>query len=332
MAISIEDIKKLRAMTGAGLADVKKALTEAEGDYEKAKELIRERGLAIAAKRSDRETSNGCVLVKQVDGFAAMVAIKCETDFVANGQDFIALVQEILDAAVANKCKSLDEVKTLKLANGEDAATAVQQRSGVTGEKMELDGYNFLEGENLSVYDHMNKHTLATIVQLNENNEEAGHKVAMQVAAMKPVALDEASIPQSVKDEEFKVAVEKTKEEQIEKAVVAAIKKAGINANLVDSEDHIESNIKKGWLTREEADKAIEIRNTVAAEKAANLNEDMIQNIAKGRLNKFFKENCLVDQEFQFGDGDKQSVSEWLKTQSKDLKIVAYKRFTLAAE
>jgi len=332
MAISIEDIKKLRAMTGAGLADVKKALTEAEGDYEKAKELIRERGLAIAAKRSDRETSNGCVLVKQVDGFAAMVAIKCETDFVANGQDFIALVQEILDAAVANKCKSLDEVKTLKLANGEDAATAVQQRSGVTGEKMELDGYNFLEGENLYVYDHMNKHTLATIVQLNENNEEAGHKVAMQVAAMKPVALDEASIPQSVKDEEFKVAVEKTKEEQIEKAVVAAIKKAGINANLVDSEDHIESNIKKGWLTREEADKAIEIRNTVAAEKAANLNEDMIQNIAKGRLNKFFKENCLVDQEFQFGDGDKQSVSEWLKAQSKDLKIVAYKRFTLAAE
>lgn len=332
MAISIEDIKKLRAMTGAGLADVKKALTEAEGDYEKAKELIRERGLAIAAKRSDRETSNGCVLVKQVDGFAAMVAIKCETDFVANGQDFIALVQEILDAAVANKCKSLDEVKTLNLTNGEDAATAVQQRSGVTGEKMELDGYNFLEGENLSVYDHMNKHTLATIVQLNENNEEAGHKVAMQVAAMKPVALDEASIPQSVKDEEFKVAVEKTKEEQIEKAVVAAIKKAGINANLVDSEDHIESNIKKGWLTREEADKAIEIRNTVAAEKAANLNEDMIQNIAKGRLNKFFKENCLVDQEFQFGDGDKQSVSEWLKAQSKDLKIVAYKRFTLAAE
>ena len=332
MAVSIEDIKKLRAITGAGLADVKKALTEAEGDFEKAKELIRERGLAIAAKRSDRETSNGCVLVKQADGFAAMVAIKCETDFVANGKDFIALVQEILDAAVANKCKSLDEVKTLKLANGEEAAAAVLQRSGVTGEKMELDGYNFLEGENISVYDHMNKHTLATMVQLNENNEEAGHKVAMQVAAMKPIALDETSIPQSVKDEEFKVAVQKTKEEQVEKAVVAAIKKAGINANLVDSDDHIESNIKKGWLTREEADKAIEIRNTVGAEKAANLNEDMIQNIAKGRLNKFFKENCLVDQEFQFGDGEKQSVNDWLKTQNKDLKIVAYKRFTLAAE
>ena len=111
MAISIEDIKKLRAMTGAGLADVKKALTEAEGDFAKAKELLRERGLAIAAKRSDRETSNGCVLVKAVEGFAATIALKCETDFVANGADFIALTQTILDAAIANKCQTLDEVK-----------------------------------------------------------------------------------------------------------------------------------------------------------------------------------------------------------------------------
>ena len=332
MAVSIEDIKKLRAMTGAGLADVKNALNEAEGNFDKAKEILRERGLAIAAKRSDRETSNGCVLVKAVDGFAAMVAVKCETDFVANGKDFIAMVQEILDAAVAAKAKSLDEVKTLKLANGEDAATTVQQRSGITGEKMEIDGYNFIEGENLSVYDHMGKHTLATIVQLSKNNEDAAHKVAMQVAAMKPVALDEASVPQEVKEEEYKVAIQKTKEEQVEKAVVAAIKKAGINANLVDSDDHIESNINKGWLTREDADKAIEIRKTVSAEKAANLNENMIENIAKGRLSKFFKDNCLVDQEFQFAEGDKINVADWLKSQDKDLAVVAYKRFTLSAE
>ena len=332
MAVSIEDIKKLRAMTGAGLADVKNALNEAEGDFDKAKEILRERGLAIAAKRSDRETSNGCVLVKAVDGFAAMVAVKCETDFVANGKDFIAMVQEILDAAVAAKAKSLDEVKALKLANGEDAATTVQQRSGITGEKMELDGYNFIEGENLSVYDHMGKHTLATIVQLSKNNEDAAHKVAMQVAAMKPVALNEASVPQEVKEEEYKVAIQKTKEEQVEKAVVAAIKKAGINANLVDSDDHIESNINKGWLTREDADKAIEIRKTVSAEKAANLNENMIENIAKGRLSKFFKDNCLVDQEFQFAEGDKINVADWLKSQDKDLAVVAYQRFTLSAE
>ena len=332
MAVSIEDIKKLRSMTGAGLADVKKALTEADGDFDKAKDLLRERGLAIAAKRSDRETSNGCVLVKKVGDFAAMVAVKCETDFVANGKDFIQMTQEILDAAVAAKARSLDEVKPLKLADGQEAQAAVTQRSGITGEKMELDGYNFLEGANIEVYDHMNKHTLATMVQLSKENVEAGHKIAMQVAAMKPVALDEASVPQSVKDEEFKVAVEKTKEEQVEKAVVNAIKKAGINPNLVDSDDHIESNINKGWLTKEDAEKAKQIKEATAAEKAANLPEQMILNIAKGRLAKFFKDNCLVDQEFQFGDGDKQSVAEYLKSLDKDLTIVAYKRFTLAAE
>ena len=331
MAISIDDIKKLRAMTGAGLADVKKALTEADGDFGKAKDILRERGLAIAAKRSDRETSNGCVLVKAVDGFAAMLALKCETDFVANGKDFIQLTEDILNAAIAAKCKTLDEVKTLKLANGDDAATAVQHRSGITGEKMELDGYDYLEGANISIYDHMGKHALATMVQLNAANEEAGHKVAMQVAAMKPVALDESSVPQSVKDEEFKVAVEKTKEEMVTKAVDAALKKAGINPAHVDSEDHIESNTKKGWLTEEDAAKAREIKKTVGEEKAASLNEQMIQNIAQGRLNKFFKENCLVDQEFQFGDGDKESVAAWLKKQG-DLKILAYKRFTLVAE
>ena len=331
MAISIEDIKKLRAMTGAGLADVKKALTEAEGDFDKAKELLRERGLAIAAKRSDRETSNGCVLVKKEGAFAAMIALKCETDFVANGADFVKLTQDILDAAIAAKCQTLDEVKALKLGEA-DVQAAVTQRSGITGEKMELDGYNVLEGENIEVYDHMKKHTLCTMVQLNQNNEEAGHKIAMQVAAMKPIALDEESVPAEVKDEEYKVAVQKTKDEQIEKAVEVALKKAGLNPNHFDSEDHIESNQGKGWITAEDVAKFREIKETVSAEKAANLNENMIQNIAKGRVGKFLKENCLVCQEFQFGDGDKQSVADFLKKQDKDLKIVAYKRFTLSAE
>ena len=213
MAISIDDIKKLRAMTGAGLADVKKALTEAEGDFDKAKELLRERGLAIAAKRSDRETSNGCVLVKAVDGFAAMLALKCETDFVANGADFIALTQSILDAAIAAKAKDIEialtqsildaaiaakakdieAVKALDI-NGQTAQEAVTQRSGITGEKMELDGYLTLEGENIEVYNHMGKNTLCTMVQTNKPAAEQGHLVAMQVAAMKPVALDKESV------------------------------------------------------------------------------------------------------------------------------------------
>ncbi len=328
---NMEDIKKLRAMTGAGLADVKKALTEAEGDFEKAKDLLRERGLAIAAKRSDRETSNGCVLVKIENGFAAIIALKCETDFVANGADFIALTQAILDAAVANKCQTLDEVKELTLPDGQKVADAVTQRSGITGEKMELDGYNVLEGENIYSYNHQKKNMLCTLVQLNKDYETQGHALTMQVAAMNPVALDEASVPQEVKDNELQVAIQKTKMEQVEKYVEVVLKKAGINPNLVDSEDHINSNIAKGWLTEEDAEKARKIKVEAAAEKAANLPEQMIQNIAKGRLAKFFKERCLVNQEFTMSE-NKETVAEYLRTADKELKVVAFKRFTLRAE
>ena len=331
MAISIDDIKKLRAMTGAGLADVKKALTEAEGDFDRAKELLRERGLAIAAKRSDRETSNGCVLTKVENGFAAIIALKCETDFVANGADFIALTKSILDAAVANKCKTLEEVNNLDI-NGQTAQEAVTQRSGITGEKMELDGYQILEGANIEAYDHMGKHTLCTMVQTNKENAEVGHKLAMQVAAMKPVALNAEAVDQKILDEEYKTAVEKTKLEQVEKFVEMKLKKAGLNPNLVDSEDHIESNINKGWLTKEQADEARKIIADAKAEGEAQLKMPMIENIAKGRVNKFLKENCLIDQEFQFGDGDKATVAQWVKAQDKELDITAFRRFTLAAE
>ena len=326
----MESIKTLRAMTGAGLADVKKALTEAEGDMERAKEILRERGQAIAAKRGDRETANGCVLVKAENGFAAMIALKCETDFVANGADYIKLTQEILDAAVAAKAKSLDEVNALTLANGQTIPAAVTERSGVTGEKMELDGYLFIEGENVSVYNHMNKNMLCTMVQTNKPAEEQAHAVAMQVAAMKPVALNQESVPQSVIDEEIKVAVEKTKQEQVQKAVENALKKAGINPAHVDSEEHMESNMAKGWITAEDVAKAKEIIAATSAEKAANLNEQMIQNIAKGRLNKFFKESCLLNQEFI--QDSKMSVADYLKAADKELTVVDFKRFSLQAD
>ena len=327
---NMEDIKKLRTMTGAGLADVKKALTDAEGDFNKAMEVIREKGQAIAAKRSDRETSNGCVLVKAADGFAAIVALKCETDFVANGADYIKLTQDILDAAVAAKAKNLDEVKALTIADGTKVEDAVVARSGITGEKMELDGYNFIEGENVEIYDHMGKHTLCTMVQTNKPAAEQAHAIAMQVAAMNPVALDEASVPQSVKDEELKVAIETTKEEQVQKAVEAAIKKAGINPAHVDSEDHMKSNMEKGWISAEDVEKAKQIIATVSEEKKANLPEQMIQNIAKGRMAKFFKESCLLNQEFI--QDSKLSVTDYLKAADKELTIVDFKRFTLRAD
>lgn len=326
----MESIKTLRAMTGAGLADVKKALTEADGDMDRAKEILRERGQAIAAKRSDRETSNGCVLVKAENGFAAMIALKCETDFVANGADYIALTQEILDAAIAAKAKDIEAVKELTLSNGQSVAAAVTERSGVTGEKMELDGYIFIEGDNVSVYNHMNKNVLCTMVQTNKPAEEQAHAVAMQVAAMKPVALNQEAVPQSVIDEEIKVAIEKTKQEQVQKAVENALKKAGINPAHVDSEDHMKSNVDKGWITAEDVEKAKEIIATVSAEKAANLPEAMIQNIAKGRLNKFFKESCLLNQEFI--QDSKMSVADYLKAADKELTVTDFKRFSLQAD
>ena len=330
MAVSIADIQKLRKMTGAGLSDCKKALTETEGNFDKAVEIIREKGQAIAAKRSDRETSNGCVLVKYADNFGAIVALKCETDFVANGADYIKLTQDILDAAVAAKAKSLDEVKELTLADGTKVLDAVVARSGITGEKMELDGYNFIEGENISTYDHMGKHTLCTMVQTNKAAEEQAHAIAMQVAAMKPMFLDEASVSQEFIEEEKKVAAEKTKQELVQKAVDAALKKAGINPAHVDSEEHMESNMGKGWITAEDVAKAKEIIATVSAEKAANLPAQMIENIVKGRINRIYKENCLLNQEFI--QDSKLSVADYLKAADKDLTVVDYTRFSLSAD
>ena len=321
MAVTMADITKLRKMSGAGMMDCKKALTESDGDIEKAMEIIRKKGQAIAAKRSDRDAAEGCVLAKKDGEFAAIIALKCETDFVAKNEDFIALTQAILDAAVANKCKTLDEVKALPMGKG-TVQDAVTDRSGITGEKMELDGYNVVEG----AYNHMGKNQLCTIAAFNKESEEAAHNIAMQIAAMNPIAIDEAGVPESVKEQEIQVAIEKTKAEQVQKAVEAALKKAGINPTHVDSEDHMESNMAKGWITAEDVAKAKEIIATVSAEKAAK----MIENIAKGRLGKFLKEVCLLNQE-DIMDG-KKTVKETMKEADPELQILAFKRFTLRAE
>ena len=330
MNISIADIQKLRKLTGAGLADCKKALTESEGDMEKAIQFIRERGQAIAAKRSDRETSNGCVLVKVDNGFAAMIALKCETDFVANGKDYIQLTQDILDAAVAAKAKDIEAVKALKIANGDTVQDAVTARSGITGEKMELDGYLYLEGENIEGYDHMNRHMLCTLVQTNKPAAEQGHAIAMQVAAMNPVALDEQSVPQEVKDNELKIAIEKTKEQQVEKAVQNALKKAGFNLYIAENEEHLNEGIMKKEITEAQAEEIRQLKKAAAEQAQNNMNEQMVKNIANGRMAKFFKESCLLNQEFI--QDNKQNVTDFLRAADKELTVTAFKRFSLRAE
>ncbi len=330
MAVTMADITKLRKMTGAGMMDCKNALNDAEGDFDKAMEIIRKKGQAVAAKRSDREASEGCVLAKTTGEFAAVIALKCETDFVANNADFVKLTQDILDAAVANKCQNLEEVKALPMGNG-TVQDAVTDRSGITGEKMELDGYMFVNGASTVVYNHMNRNGLCTIVAFNKvADEQLAKQVAMQIAAMNPIAIDEDGVSEEIKNTEIQVAIEKTKAELVQKAVDAALNKAGINPSHVDSEDHMESNMAKGWITAEDVAKAKEIIATVSAEKSANLPEPMIQNIAKGRLAKFMKEVCLLNQE-DIMDA-KKTVREVLKQADSELKIVDFKRFTLRAE
>lgn len=327
MAVNIEDIKKLRHMTGAGMMDCKNALAETGGDIDAAIEIIRKKGQAVAAKREDREAAEGCVLSAVKPSFAAIVALKCETDFVAKNESFRQLTKDILDVALAASAKSLDEVKALKIGD-RTVEEKITDEIGKTGEKMELGAYEYVEAPSVAGYDHLGN-KLATIVGLNMEgvDEYTGKEIAMQVAAMNPVAVDRDSVPQSIKDGEYTVAVEKTKAEQVHKAVEAAIRKAGINPNLVDSEDHIESNMAKGWLTQEEADKAREIAKTTAEAKAANLPEQMINNIAQGRMNKFFKENCLMEQEYH-RDG-KMTVGQYLESVKKGLAVAAFKRVNL---
>jgi elongation factor Ts len=330
MEFTMNDIKKLREVTGAGLADCKKALAESD-DMDGAIAYLRKKGQAVAAKRSDREAAEGCVLVKAENGFGAIIALKCETDFVANNADFVALTQDILNAAVAAKCKTLEEVLALPMGDS-TIAEAVTARSGITGEKMELDGYCTIEGEYIATYNHMNRNGLCAILALNKavEDESIGKNIAMQIASAAPVAIDENGVAQSVKDNELAVAIEKSKAEQVQKAVEAAIKKAGFNPAHFDSEEHMESNQTKGWITAEDVVKVKEIIATVSAEKAANLNEAMIQNIAKGRLNKFLKENCLMSQEYIW---DKTlTVDSYLKSIDKELTVTDFKRFTLRAE
>ena len=332
MAVTMAEISKLRTMTGAGMMDCKNALTEAEGDFEKAVEIIRKKGQAVAAKRSDREASEGCVLAASNGGFAAVLALKCETDFVAKNAEFVALTKSILDMAMASKPADLTALNALQI-NGRTIADLIIERTGVTGEKMELDFYEFVEGGSTAAYIHPGN-KLATLVAFAEEN--AGHEiirgVAMHIAAMSPVAIDESAVPQKLKDNELSVAIEKTKAELVAKEVEVALKKAGINPAHVDSEAHIESNMSKGWITAEVAAQAREIKEAVTAEKSASLPEQKVNSIAAGRMAKFYKEYTLLEQKYEGGgeEAGKITVKELLA--KKQLTCVGFKRVTLNQE
>ncbi|MDH8702477.1 elongation factor Ts [Dysgonomonadaceae bacterium PH5-43] len=213
MAVTMADIQRLRKMTGAGMMDCKGALNEAEGDFDKAIEIIRKKGQAVAAKREDREAAEGCVLAATNGDFAAIVAVKCETDFVAKNEDFIGMVKSILNVAIENKPESTEALNALTV-DGRTVQELITDRIGVTGEKMELGAYEFVTAPTTVAYIHPGN-KLATICGFNIANVDAqvAKDVAMQIAAMNPVSVDKDSVPAEVVEQEKKIAREKAIEQ-----------------------------------------------------------------------------------------------------------------------
>ncbi len=213
MQIKAVDVAKLRKVTGAGMMDCKKALQEAEGDFNKAIEIIREKGKAIANKRADREATEGVVISKVDDNAktGAMIVLNCETDFVAKNEDFIAFAQSILGVAVNETPKDLNALKELKI-DGKIIADAVVEQMGIIGEKIDLSYYEKITAENVVAYIHQGNR-LSTIVGFNKSDieKQVAKDVAMQVAAMDPISIDKDDVSQDVVDEELKIAREKAR-------------------------------------------------------------------------------------------------------------------------
>ncbi|GET27078.1 translation elongation factor Ts [Prolixibacter sp. NT017] len=275
MAISAADVMKLRKATGAGMMDCKKALAEAEGDFDRAVEIIREKGKLVANKRADREATEGAVLAKVSDDkkFAALVVLNCETDFVAKNEGFVAFTEKILDLAIANKPADLDALKALDM-DGRSVEAHVTEQTGIIGEKLELSAYETVQAEDTIAYIHPGN-KLATVVGFSKEvaDEQVAKDIAMQVAAMAPVAVDKDDVPAEVVEQELKIAKEKFRQE--------------------------------------------------------GKPENMLDKIAQGSLNKFFKENTLLNQVY-VKDG-KMTIREFLASSDKDLNVTDFKRFTLNA-
>ena len=213
MEIKAADVMKLRKMTGAGMMDCKKALAEAEGDFERAKDIIREKGKLVVSKRSDRTASEGVVVTKIVGQKAYILCLACETDFVAQNSEFSASANAILEIAVANDAADVEALKAIKNAEGITVEDMVTEKSGQTGEKCELAYYGRIEAPYCNAYVHFNK-KLGTILGFNkEVSEEVAHTIAMQATAMAPISIDENDCPAEVVEKEKAIALEMMKQD-----------------------------------------------------------------------------------------------------------------------
>lgn len=271
--ISASDVGKLRKQTGSGMMDCKKALVEANGDFDLAVDILRKKGQKVAAKRADRQAMEGVVIAKTNDdnSKAILISLNCETDFVAKNEDFIAIAQDILDTAVSADLSSAEAIHDLKLSNGMTVAEKVLEQTGVIGEKIEISA-QLIEDVQVSSYIHAGNR-LATLVGFNATTDlQVARDIAMQVAAMNPLAVD----------------------------------KDGINQETIDRE--------------------LEIAKDLARQEGKP--EEMLEKIAFGRLNKFYKENTLLNQAF-IKDG-KKTVAQYLKDQDDSLSVTCFKRVGLS--
>ena len=269
--ITASDVAKLRRQTGAGMMDCKKALVESHGDFEMAVDVLRKKGQKVAAKRADRDASEGVVIAKNNSDNtkAILISLNCETDFVAKNDDFIKLAYNILDTALENDISSSEKMNELSLGDMTVSEKIIEQ-TGIIGEKIEV-SCHIIEAKQVSSYIHAGNR-LATIVGFSDSSEEqVTRDVAMQVAAMNPLAVDKNGISQEVIDRELEVAKDLAKQE--------------------------------------------------------GKPEEMLEKIAFGRLNKFYKENTLLNQAF-IKDG-KKSVSQYLNDHKKDMTVLMFKRLGL---
>lgn len=275
MAITAKDVNKLRQMTGAGMMDCKKALVEADGDFDKAVEILRKKGQKISASRSDRETNEGTVFVKSSDDLkeAVMISLNCETDFVAKNEEFVQTGNAILDIAFTEKPADVEALKALKLGDL-TVEEKLTELVGKIGEKIDIGAYESLSAEMVVSYIHAGSR-LGVLVALENTGgeaEDAGRDIGMQIAAMKPVALDQSEVDQAVIDHELEIGREQARAE-------------GKPDNIVDK-------------------------------------------IAQGKLNKFYKDNTLVNQAFVKDPG--MSVAQYLDSVNKGMKVTAFKRVSVS--
>jgi elongation factor Ts len=270
--ITAADVNKLRTQTGAGMMDCKKALTEAEGDFEKAVDILRKKGQKVAANRGDREAKEGYVIAKLSDDkkFGAIISLNCETDFVAINADFTAFANKISDIAMANKPADIDALKALTI-DGRTIAENITDYVGKIGEKIELGKYEFVAAECVTVYNHPGNR-VATIVGFNKTaDEQVMRDVAMQAAAMAPVALDKDQVDASILEREIEIGKEQA--------------------------------------------------------RAEGKPEEMLEKIALGKLNKFYKENTLLNQDFI--KDNKKTVAQYMNDSEKGLTSTGFKRVAL---